>query len=124
MGKSKVRRAGKSISGTLTVRLQPNRPIPLSHGDYLFKFAVNASAARSGTARGLVFRRTPSEYESTGTTVSVRLSASNTTAQTHVNAGYMEIAYLDRGMLGGYTARWLTGEGRLEVKLLSVEMAK
>lgn len=123
-GKSKVRRAGKSISGTLSVRLLPNRPIPLAHGDYLFKFAVHASAARSGTARGLVLRKAPSEYESTGTTVSVRLSASNTTAQANVNAGHMEIAYLDRGMLGGYTARWLTGDGRLEVKLLSVELAK
>ncbi len=123
-GKSKVRRAGTSITGTLRARLLPGRPIPLAFGDYVFTFAITATAPRSGAARGLVFSKTPSEYVSTGQTVRLRLNARTASAQEKVDAGYLEVAYLDRGMLGGYTARWLTGDGRLEVKLLGVELAK
>lgn len=123
-GKSKVRRAGTSITGTLRARLLPGRPIPLALGDYVFTFAINATAPRSGAARELVFSKTPTEYVNTGQTVSLRLNARTASAQEKVDAGYLEVAYLDRGMLGGYTARWLTGDGRVDVKLLGVELAK
>lgn len=121
-GKASVRSASKPLSGVLQAHLLPNRPIRLALADYVFKFSITASAPYSGSAKGFVVGGNGSDVWRTSSTVSVRMNASNPQARAEVNLGSMEVAYLDRGMAGGYTARWLTGDGALEVRLVSVEL--
>jgi hypothetical protein len=123
-GKDAIKVARKPIGGVLRARLENNRPVPLSHGEYAFKFSITAVAPRSGAAQGLVLGGNGDSEVRMSASATLRLSSARPSAQANIDLGEMEIAYLDRGMMGGYTARWLKGDGRLEVRLESVELVK
>lgn len=123
-GKSSIKVARRPISGVLRGQLAGKRPVPLTQGEYAFNFSITAVAPGSGAARGFVSGGNGNRQEKLTGTATLRMSASNPSAQVAVNLGQMEMAYLDRGSMGGYTARWLTGDGRIEVRLVSVELIK
>lgn len=124
MGKNAIKVARKPITGVLRASLEKSRPIPLNHGEYAFKFSITAVAPRTGAAEGLVFGGNGDDEMIMRSSATLHLSSNRPSTQMNIDLGEMEIAYLDRGMMGGYTARWLKGDGRVEVRLESVELLK
>lgn len=122
MGKDAIRRASKEIAGVLTASLKPDRPIPLVYGNYRFRFALTAVVPRFQSAQGFTVTPTGTFDVVLKNSTNLQLSSGSTRATTNVSVGRMDIAYLDRGMAGGYTARYVSSDGKVEVKLLGVDI--
>lgn len=122
-GKELIREAHKVIAGSLHVRLRPDRPVPLEYSSVRLTFSLSARARGMRSARGLTLQgESDIDLSGVSTTVSVVLGAGSESTSVSANLGAMEVAYLDRGVAGGYTARVAVGDGAVDVRLVRVEV--
>lgn len=121
VGKDARWNATKDIAGVLTVRLHPDRPVPLADAAYRFTFSITARANGYKSGVGFLVGPAGDYVERASTKVTVTLGAGTGGSRVRAEVGSLELAYLDRGAAGGYTARSLKGDGSLEVSLIAVE---
>lgn len=117
--------ATRQVKGQVTVSAKRSgSPIKLKMGTYKVNFDVEARLPRWKIEKAWYGPSDKQADEVFNGTLSVTLSPPNYTATINYGFANWDVAFFQRGSVGGYTAIWATGDGQIKIKFKSMELVK
>jgi hypothetical protein len=117
--------AERSVTGQISVRMQPNSPIKLKQGSYKVVLSAQVNMPR----RKIRSSAWLGNYDGAddinfSRDIAITVAPPNYSASIASQLGSLNVAFFQRGSAGGYEGSWATSNAAIQIRIKSVELIR